>query len=297
VVTVEEVQSRRDLRRFVELPIALFGDDDRFAPPLIAYERWRLDPRRNPFFEHGDAAYLLARRRGVLAGRVTAHVSAPGAQGCFGFLAAVDDAGVVGALLDAARDWLAARGCRSMTGPVSFTGDDEPGLLVAGHDVAGLTGRPWHPAHLAAHAQAWGLAPAPSGDRPTWRLPAIAPAGDAAGAHTEPGPGDAGGAVPPHAGRLADPRLALGGVAAVPDVSTALRGARGLGGAVRMARLARERGWDTCVVVRCEGDPALLVPRLQAVAGAAGYRHVVAPWSPDPVVAPEAVHRAFRAQW
>src|SRR6188768_1935252 len=130
----------------------MYRDEPRWSPPVAAHEKARLDPHRNPFFQQGDGAYLLARRLGKPAGRLTAHLAADGArEGWFGFYDAVDDVAVTAALVEAAAGWLRERGCTSMTGPASFTPEDEPGLLVDGFDVPGTTGRPWQPPHLAEH--------------------------------------------------------------------------------------------------------------------------------------------------
>jgi hypothetical protein len=300
VVSVEEVEGRKALQRFLELPQALHGHDPRWAPPVMAWERYRLDPHRNPFFERGDAVYLLARLRGRPAGRVTAQVPQPGvAAGGFGFWWTVDDDAVAGALLAAAQAWLDSRGCREAIGPLSFTAADEPGVQVDGFEVPGVTGRPWHPPHLAARLEAAGAVPA--GDQPTWRLdlatvpPEATVPGASPGEPEERDPGDPQ-EDPGQAGPYGDPRLALGPVAAVPDVADAMRSA-GVRSAWSLARRARVGDWEGATVVRCDGEPASLVPPLAAAARAAGYRWLVAPWSPDPGARPEAVHRTYRFRW
>jgi hypothetical protein len=280
-VSVEEVTGGKALARFTELPVVLHGDDPRYAWPVLAWERYRLDPNRNPYFERGDASYLLARRHGRLAGRIVAHVAEPGGPGRFGFWCAVDDAAVASALVDAAARWLADRGCDAMEGPSSFTASEEEGVLVGGFDVAGTTGRPWHPASQAALLDALGFTIARS--TPRWRL---ATADDAI---DDPRPG---GPPPGHAGRHHDPRLVLEGIAAVPDVSGAMRSSS-LRGAWALARRVRERAWDTATVVRLDGDPAIAVPALRTAAARAGYRWVIAPWSPDPSREPETVHAVY----
>lgn len=283
-VAVEEVTGGKSLRRFVELPAVLHGDDPRFAWPVMAWERYRLDPHRNPFFEAGDGTYLLARRHGRPVGRITAHLARPGAEGCFGFWCCEDDPAVADALLDGARHWLTRQECTSMTGPVSFSAAEEEGLLVEGHDAPGLTGRPWHPASQARLLVAAGAVAVR--DRPTWRL-----VPDESGP-TRPTADD----PPGHAGRHADPRLVLEGIAAVPDLAQALRGAT-LRRAWSLAQRARAGAWATATVVRLDDEPAQAVPALLTAAARAGYAAVVSPWSPDPAVAPEAVHRTFRLRW
>lgn len=284
VVVVEEVAGGKALARFTELPQALHGGDHRFAPLVMAWERYRLDARRNPYFERGDGRFFLARRMGRPVGRITAHVDEPDGPGRFGFWWVDDDADVAAALVQAAQAWLASQGCSSMTGPWSFTPAEEAGAQVAGHEVPGVTGRPWHPPHLAVHLEALGFTAV--ADHPTWRLPTT---GDGP---VWPEAGDR----PGQAGAYADPRLVLEGISAVPDVAEALR-TTGLRGAWRLARTAKEAAWEVATVVRCEVDPAAAVPALCAAAGRAGYRWLVSPWSPDASAAPEAVHREYRLTW
>jgi hypothetical protein len=284
LVEVEEVSGKASFTRFVELAYLQHRDEPRWSAPLAAHEKARLDPHRNPFFERGDAAYLLLRKLGRPAGRMTAHVADVDAtEGCFGFYDAIDDPGGTAALVDATATWLRDRGCSSMTGPASFTAADDPGLLIEGFEVPGTTGRPWNPPWYAEHLAAAGLVLLPGSERPSWRL-------DAGGA---PGGGiEASADVEPPAliGRYADPRLLLAGpagvIAAVPDLTAA-------GSPWAMAKRAKRGGWEGCTVVRCDGDPSVLVPALQAAAGLAGYDWVVAPWTPNPKAPPETVHARF----
>jgi hypothetical protein len=80
--------------------------------------------------------------------------------------------------------------------------------------------------------------------------------------------------------------LVLPGIAAVPDLTPARNSAMAL------ARRAKRRDWEGCTIVEVDGDPAWLVPQLQGVAFASGYRWVVSPWSPE-AAAPETVHARF----
>jgi hypothetical protein len=283
-VDVEEVRRGKSLVRFADVPQHLHGEDPRFAPQVVAWERYRT-ARRNPYFDRGDAALFLARRGGQPVGRIAAHVPAAGDDaGRFGFWATLDDPEVAGALVETAREWLRDQGCSTMTGPLSWEPGDELGALVDGDGVLGTTGRPWRPAWEAARlVEALGEAEVAAEER-TWRLPALG------GGHA-PEPS---GAPPGQAGSYGDPRLVLGPVAAVPDLSGALRGSR-VSSAWGLAKRVRERDWDACTVVRCEGDPAQLVPELVAAAAAAGYRWVISPWSPDPTAPAETVHRRYRA--
>jgi hypothetical protein len=278
VVTVEEVKGRAAFKRFVELPYLLFRDEPRWSPPLASYERARLDPH-NRFFDAGDGEYFLARRGGVVAGRITAHVAGRGdTDGWFGFYDAIDDAAVVRALVERAREWLREHGCTTMAGPASFTTADDLGILVDGFEAAGTTGRQWHPPWYHEHLAAADLQP--TAEQRTWRV--VSEAG--------PHPPSVEGPRPALAGRFADPRIVLPGITAVPDLTPAR------GSAMALARMGRRRAWTTCTVVTVDGDPEVLVPQLRGAAADAGYEWVISPWSPDTNAASETVHARFRTE-
>jgi hypothetical protein len=283
-VVVEEVVGGKELTRFVELPQVLHGHERAFAAPVMAWERYRVDHRRNPYLEWEEPGLFLARRLGRIVGRIAAHRSHGSGEGRFGFWTLLDDPEVAAALIEAARAWLTDRGCTSMRGPLSFEDDDEPGLLVAGFESPGCTGRPWHPPHAARLLEA--LGPAVVEEHATWRL----------AAEVHGGAARLGGPTPGQAAGYVDPRLVFDDIAAVPDVAPALA-STALRHAWALARRARLGDWEDAVVVRCSGDPAVSVPTLLAAAAAAGYRSVVSPWAPDPSLEPETRHRRYRFSW
>jgi GNAT superfamily N-acetyltransferase len=147
---VRPVADKRALRRFIGLPFELYRNEPRWVPPLIADVRKRLDPARNPFFEHAEAQYLLAWRDGRPVGRISAHVDRhfndfqQNEWGLWGFFESEDDPETAAALLDAAEAWLRERGRDRMVGPMDFTTNDEAGLLIDGHDRPAIILAPWH---------------------------------------------------------------------------------------------------------------------------------------------------------
>ena len=99
-----------------------------------------LDRSSNPFFEHAEAEYLTAWRDGRMVGRMSAHVDnnlnefQDNRWGLFGFFECEDDQEAADALLKAGAEWLKERGRDRMIGPMSFTTNDECGILVDGFD-------------------------------------------------------------------------------------------------------------------------------------------------------------------
>src|SRR3546814_19381888 len=130
-----------DLREFVELAFRLNRGDPAWVPPLKGELFDLLTPGKNPWFEHGKAQLLLARRDGRTVGRISAHIdelalAQPAEQGMgpgtgnWGLLAA-EDAEVATALLTAAEDWLRQQGMTRPPGPLQISIRDAPGLRIA----------------------------------------------------------------------------------------------------------------------------------------------------------------------
>ena len=143
----------RDTAAFVGLPYALHRSDPFWTPPLRRDVRAQLSRKENPFFDHADAEYFLARSAGRVAGRIAAvhnrlHNEVHGDRvGFFGFFESVRDPAVVAALLDAAAGWLRGHGLAVMRGPASFSLNDEAGMLVDGFDTPPTVMMPHNPRH------------------------------------------------------------------------------------------------------------------------------------------------------
>lgn len=138
---VEPVRDRRALVRFLEMPKALYADDPNWVPPLLFERLHHLDVRKNPYFDHAEAAYWVACRDGRLVGRISAQADRAhldlhdAATGHFGFLEAEDDPDVFRILLATAEDWLRERNLTRALGPFSLSINDESGLLVEGFET------------------------------------------------------------------------------------------------------------------------------------------------------------------
>lgn len=150
-VTVGPVRSSLDLRQFIDLPYRLYTNDPLWAAPLRRDVHTLLSPRKNPFFEHAEAEYFLARHDGRVVGRVAAianrlHNEFHGDKvGFFGFFETEPDQRVAAALLDTAAGWLRSRGFDTIRGPASFSTNDECGLLVDGFATPPVIMMPHNP--------------------------------------------------------------------------------------------------------------------------------------------------------
>ena len=138
---VRQVQSRRDLRRFVQLPYDLYHGNPYWVPPLRVDQYEILNPRKHPFYDHGRIQLFLAfDQSGAVVGRIAAiingmHLKIHDDQtGFFGFFETQEDFEIAEALLDAAASWLRSEGMHVIRGPVNPSLNDPAGLLVDGFD-------------------------------------------------------------------------------------------------------------------------------------------------------------------
>ncbi|UGS42443.1 N-acetyltransferase [Pseudocitrobacter corydidari] len=153
MISVEKVVSKRERQAFISFPSALYGDDPNWIPPLMIEREEHLSAK-NPGTEHIRWRAWVARKNGVLVGRVTAQIDTLHRErygddsGHIGMIDAIDDAEVFRALFSAAEAWLIAEGARKITGPFSLNINQESGLLVDGFDTPPSVmmphGKPWY---------------------------------------------------------------------------------------------------------------------------------------------------------
>ncbi len=141
-VRIAPVRNRQDIHQFTQLPWQLYSDDPAWIPPLLFELKKLLSPKKHPFHKHAEVQYFIARLNGQVVGRIAAIINYQHIQfhnesvGFFGFFESIDDQDVAQALLGAAEQWVGQRGVRSIRGPMSFSTNEECGLLVDGFNTA-----------------------------------------------------------------------------------------------------------------------------------------------------------------
>jgi hypothetical protein len=143
-ISIRPVVTKADKKAFVDLPFRLYANDSNWVPPLKDEVHGLITPGKNPWFEHAEAEFFLAERKGEVVGRISAHIDhlalaqpveqgmGPGA-GNWGMFEAAD-AEVASALIARAEEALRAKGMMRSIGPISLAMWDEPGLLVEGFE-------------------------------------------------------------------------------------------------------------------------------------------------------------------
>lgn len=135
-VDVVDLRSRKDVRRFVDLPYRLYRDNPCWVPPLRVEAKVALDPARHPFYEHSEAAFYLARDGGRDVGRVAVFEHRPynaahgTRQAGFALFECEDRQDAASALFERAVLWARERGLDRIVGPRGLSALDGYGLLV-----------------------------------------------------------------------------------------------------------------------------------------------------------------------
>ena len=59
-ITQIDTSNRRQVRQFLNLPFHIYRDIPQWVPPLARDAARMLDHKSNPFYQHSEAAFLLA---------------------------------------------------------------------------------------------------------------------------------------------------------------------------------------------------------------------------------------------
>jgi hypothetical protein len=142
------VESKAEREAWLRLPWRLYAGRKNWVPNLLMLQREVIDPKKNPFFEHGEARLFLATRDGEPVGRISASIDRDHNRdheertGFFGFFETENDGEVAEALLAAAEGWLKEKGMDIARGPFSFSINEELGLMVEGFDEPAMIATP-----------------------------------------------------------------------------------------------------------------------------------------------------------
>jgi GNAT superfamily N-acetyltransferase len=158
------VADNRDRWAFVQFPWTVYRDDANWVPPLVTERRDYIDPHKNPFFDHTDAALFLAERPGgEVLGTIGAAVDhnynafQEVQVGWFGLFEVVQEYGVAEALLSTARDWVKDQGMPTLLGPANLTTNAEYALLIDGFDSPPVVMMTYNPPYYAEFIEQFGF--------------------------------------------------------------------------------------------------------------------------------------------
>ncbi len=148
---------RGDVRAWIALPYRLYAGDPLWVPQMVDEARMQLDRRRNPFFHHSQADFLLAEQDGRAVGRLAVMENKPynarrdRKAALFTHFETSEDFAVTQALFEAAFAWMRQRGLDTLIGPKGFLTADGLGMLVEGFHRRPAIGIAYNPPFYHDH--------------------------------------------------------------------------------------------------------------------------------------------------
>ncbi len=151
-------------KQFVRLPFEIYKNIAQWVPALEGETQKYFDRKRNPFYNHSDAEFILAMdAQGNAIGRLavlentryndfnkekTSH---------FTYFECVNDSLVARRLFESGFQWARERGMTRVMGPKGFTALDGLGMLVKGFEHRPAFGIPYNPAYYPQMLESLGF--------------------------------------------------------------------------------------------------------------------------------------------
>lgn len=163
MITVKQISSKKELKKFVTFPFQLYRDCTYWVPPLIKDEMETLDTTKNPVFKNAEASYYLAYKDGAVAGRIAViinhlEVNELGKKKVrFGWLDMIDDLEVTRSLLEKVFETGRANNLEYAEGPVGFSNMEKAGILVKGYEELNTMITWYHYPYYKQHFEALGF--------------------------------------------------------------------------------------------------------------------------------------------
>ena len=124
---LNEVNAARTLRDWMQLPWSIYANDPNWIPHLKQDIAKVFDPEKNKLLKEGEAIrWVLYDDQATPIGRIAAFINPKVAHtdkqptGGMGFFECTNDQAAADRMLEAAREWLKARGMEAMDGPVNL---------------------------------------------------------------------------------------------------------------------------------------------------------------------------------
>lgn len=142
-ITIKKVETKEDLKAFIEFHYDLYEGNEYDVPNLYSDEVNTLSKEKNAAFDFCVANYYLAIRDNKVVGRVAAIINNKANEKWdqkrvrFGWIDFIEDKEVLEALLKAVEDFGKAHGMNEIVGPLGFTDMDPEGMLTWGFDQLG----------------------------------------------------------------------------------------------------------------------------------------------------------------
>jgi len=139
VLTVVEVQTKKQRKEFVEFPLRLYKGNPYFVPPLYGDEM-NVFTSKNIYSKTCDSVFYLAVQDGKTVGRIQGIIQKQynelkgTKQVRFTRFDSENDPAIASALFTAVENWAKAKEMTEIVGPLGYSDLEREGLLIEGFD-------------------------------------------------------------------------------------------------------------------------------------------------------------------
>ncbi|MGI9650173.1 GNAT family N-acetyltransferase [Chryseobacterium sp. RLHN22] len=157
-VSILEVKTPDDLKKFVKFPMELYKNNPFYVPSFINDEINIWNAAENPALNYSEAKQFLAYKNDKIAGRIAVIINHKEEKELgikkirFGWIDFIDDEEVSQALIQTAIDYAKEKNINTIEGPMGFTNLDKAGMLTLGFDklatMIGIYNHDYYPKHL-----------------------------------------------------------------------------------------------------------------------------------------------------
>lgn len=163
MLSVFEVLTNKDKKRFFKFPIDLYRTSSYYVPSLISDEMDTFDPNKNGAYSYAESRLWLAERNGKIVGRIgailnhAANKKNRAKQLRYTRFDFIDDYEVSKALFNTALSWAIELGMTEMIGPLGFTNMDKQGMLIDGFNQMDMYITIYNYPYYVSHMEKLGL--------------------------------------------------------------------------------------------------------------------------------------------
>ena len=139
-IEILEVQSKKDLSKFIHLPAAIHQNHSNWVPPIYMDDWEFFNPKKNKSFDSCDTILLLAFRNKEVVGRIMGIIHRKYNEkhqenhARFAFFETWNDEEVATSLIQSVENWARNKGMDRLVGPLAFSDKDPQGFLIDGFD-------------------------------------------------------------------------------------------------------------------------------------------------------------------
>ncbi|QZT38926.1 hypothetical protein K5X82_08520 [Halosquirtibacter xylanolyticus] len=160
---IREVTTKKDYKRFVQLPFTLYKDSPYWVPPIKSEELQSLQAEHNPLVKQCSVKFWTVFKGEECVGRIGAivhhkYIDKIGKKiGRFTRAEFINNNEVVDLLFETATKWLKEQGMVEVQGPLGFSNLDHQGMLIEGFDHLPSIGSEYHLPYYQEHMDRMGF--------------------------------------------------------------------------------------------------------------------------------------------